>query len=116
MKQVFWWVPTALYIGVRPAALSAALIVLISCIWGGASHSFHSLEASRVISAWAASAGEVLPAIILKDVFYLHERGGHMGLYMVLFQCSPSIGLFCSGFLISAGGWRWYFWVIFRFP
>jgi MFS family permease len=116
VNQVFLWVPAALYVGVRPSALLATLIVLICCIWGGASHSFGSLEASRIIGATASTAGEVLPAIILKDVFYLHERGGYMGLYMVLFQSSPTIGLLASGFLISAAGWRWYFWVIFLFP
>jgi MFS family permease len=104
-------VPFTLYFGVRPAALLASLIVLLSCVWGGASHNFQSLEASRVICAWAVSCGEILPGIIVKDIFFLHERGGSMGLYMIFFQCLPAVGVIISGFVISGKGWRWHFWV-----
>jgi len=52
-----------------------------------------------------------LPAIIVRDVFFLHERGYWMGVYMIFFQCFPGIGLIVSGFVITAGGWRWGFWV-----
>jgi len=34
-----------------------------------------------------------------------------MGLYMVFFQCLPSLGVIISGFVITALGWRWHFWV-----
>jgi hypothetical protein len=33
------------------------------------------------------SCGEVVTAIIVKDFFFLQERGWWMGVYMVFFQC-----------------------------
>jgi Major Facilitator Superfamily len=113
MRKVFWWVPSVGYIGVRPTALLATFILFISCIWGGLSHGFKSFEAARIIGAWAVSCGEILPGIIVKDVFYLHERGAWMGLYMIFFQSLPAVGLIASGFVITGGGFRWYFWVFF---
>jgi hypothetical protein len=99
------------YIGVRPTALLATFILFVSCIWGGTSTHFKGFEAARIIGAWAVSCGEILPGIIVKDVFYLHERGAWMGLYMIFFQSLPALGLIASGFVITAGGFRWYFWV-----
>jgi hypothetical protein len=34
-----------------------------------------------------------------------------MGLYMIFFQSLPAVGLIASGFVITGGGFRWYFWV-----
>jgi MFS family permease len=109
--QVFFWVPTILYLGVRPASLLACLIILACCIWGGLSTSLASLEASRIVATWAACLGEVLPGIIVRDIFFLHERGKWMGVYLIFFQSFPSLGVLIAGWIITAGGWRWYYWV-----
>lgn len=58
------------------------------------------------------SCGEILPGIVVRDIFFLHERGSRMGLYMMFFQVVPTLGTIASGFLITAGGWRWHFWVL----
>ena len=53
----------------------------------------------------------LLPAIVVKDIFFLHERGWWMGVYMVFFQCLPSLFIVISGFVINGLGWRWHLWV-----
>jgi len=108
---VFWWVPCVGYLGARPTAILAALITFVTSIWSAVATSFHSLEAARIICCWATSCGEVLPAIVVRDVFFLHERGGSMGLYMVFFQALPSLGNVLAGFCIQGAGWRWWLWV-----
>ena len=93
-----------------------SLLLFFAClIWGATTHSFHGLEASRVIGTFALSCGEAVPAIVVKDIFFLHERGWWMGVYMVFFQCLPSLLVVVSGFTISGLGWRWHFWVTFSF-
>jgi len=86
-------------------------LVFASCIWAGATHSFKSFLAARVVGGFATSCAEVLPAIVVKDLFFLHERGWWMGLYIVFFQCIPLICTVMSGFIITGAGWRWHFWV-----
>jgi MFS family permease len=100
-----------LYFGVRPTALVALLIIFVTLIWGALSQSFVSLEASRIICAWAAACAEILPGVVVRDIFFLHERGRYMGLYMIFFQGGPGLGVIAMGFIITAGGWRWALWV-----
>jgi MFS family permease len=112
LGQIFLWVPTAVYLGVRPTALIALTFCFVTCIWSASTTSFRSLEAARVVCSIAASCGEVLPAIIVKDIFFLHERGRVMGFYLIFFQSMPSIGILMAGFVISGAGWRWWLWVL----
>jgi hypothetical protein len=95
--------------------LSATIVLFASLIWGGLSHSFHSLEAARITSAFTLCLAEVLPAIIVKDLFFLHERGWWMGVCIYMCQTMPSVGIIASSFLITAAGWRWHLWVFFCF-
>jgi MFS family permease len=104
-------VPVTLYFGTRPTMLSAMLLLFAALIWGATTHSFNSLEAARIIGSFATSCGEALPAIVVKDIFFLHERGWWMGVYMVFFQSLPSLFVVVSGFVITALGWRWHLWV-----
>jgi MFS family permease len=106
------WVPTAGYFGVRPTALIAMALSFVTCIWSASTQSFRSLEAARVICSIAASCGEVLPALIVKDIFFLHERGRVMGFYLIFFQSMPSLGILTAGFVIAGAGWRWWLWVL----
>ena len=111
MPKIFVWVPATLYLGTRPIGLIAMALVFVSCIWCGATHSFKGLMAARILCGFATSCAEVLPAIVVKDLFFLHERGWWMGLYIVFFQCLPLICTVMSGFIITGAGWRWHFWV-----
>lgn len=80
-------------------------------IWCAVAHSWASLVASRVLSAFASSCGEAVTAMVVKDLFFLHERGWWMGLYMFFFQSLGALGVIISGFVITGAGWRWHFWV-----
>src|SRR5271170_5247705 len=85
--------------------------MFVTLIWGAVSQSFASLEASRIVCAWAAACSEILPGVVVRDLFFLHERGRYMGLYMIFFQGGPGAGVIAMGFIITAGGWRWALWV-----
>ena len=109
--QNFVWVPLGLYFGTRPTFLLAAMLVVASTVWSAVAQSWTSLVVSRIICGFAASCGEALLATVVKDLFFLHERGWWMGVYMFFFQSVIYIGLLCSGFIITSLGWRWHFWV-----
>jgi MFS family permease len=100
-----------LYLGTRPIFVTAAFLLFGTTIWCAVAQSWNSFVAARVIGAFAASCGEALPATVVKDLFFLHERGWWMGVYMWFFQCALQFGGIASGFTITAEGWRWHFWV-----
>jgi MFS family permease len=101
----------ALYFGTRPIFLTACLLLLATAIWSAVAHSWPSFVAARIICGFAVSCGEALPATVVKDLFFLHERGWWMGVYMFFFQAAYFVGAIGSGFLITSSGWRWHFWV-----
>jgi MFS family permease len=97
---------------VRPISLLASIILFSTCFWSAGAHSIGSLEASRIVCAWAMACAEVMPGIVVKDIFFLHERGFWMGIYLLSTISLPAIGNICSGLLITHVNWRWHFWVI----
>ena len=100
-----------LYFGTRPTFLLASILLFGTAIWSAVARSWDSLVAARIISAFAGSCGEALPATVVTDLFFLHERGWWMGVYIFFFQCAGYIGTIASGFIITGRGWRWHFWV-----
>lgn len=107
----FFWVPVANYFGKRPVFVFASGLLCICYIWGAASTSFNSLLWSNIIAAFAGSSTEALGASIVNDLYFLHERGAKMGIYMNSISGGNTIGpLFC-GFVISGLSWRWHKWI-----
>jgi MFS family permease len=109
--QNFLWVPTALYIGKRPTFLLAASLFFAAIIWSAKAQTYRSLVAARVISGIAAACSEGLASAINADLFFLHERGLWMGIYILFLNLGPTLGSLISGFVVQSLGWRWHFWV-----
>lgn len=107
----FFWVPMANYFGKRPVFVFASGLLCVCYIWGAVSRSFRSLLWSNIISAFAGSSTEALGASIVNDLYFLHERGAKMGVYMNSITGGNTIGpLFC-GIIITGLSWRWHKWI-----
>ena len=78
----FFWVPVANYFGKRPVFVFASGLLCVCYIWGAVANSFRSLLWSNIIAAFAGSSTEALGASIVNDLYFLHERGAKMGVYM----------------------------------
>jgi MFS family permease len=115
-EQNFFWVPIALYFGKRPAFLAAAFLFFGTIMWSAKATSFKSLEASRILCAFAASCTEGLASAISADLFFLHERGWWMGVYILALNTGPTVGSIISGFVVQHAGWRWHLWVCHTTP
>jgi MFS family permease len=103
----------ALYFGKRPAFLVSSFLFFGTIIWSAKATSFESLVAARVLCAFAGSITEGLAAAISADLFFLHERGWWMGVYVVFLNGGSALGSLISAFIIEKG-WRWHFWVSSR--
>ena len=107
-----FWIPLSLKIGKRPVLLLTAIMFFASSIWSAVAKSWGSLLAARIIQGFAASAVEGLGPTVVGDLFFVHERGRWMGLYIWVFSTGSSLAGFFAGLIANAtGGWRWVMWM-----
>jgi MFS family permease len=104
-------VPASLKYGRRPVFLITSFGFFATTIWSGAAQTLHSLAVARILGAFFAGTYEGLSAVIVADLFFLHERGWWMGVYMFFLANGTSLAI-ATGFLITAKGWRSLFWVL----
>ena len=107
----FFWVPVANYFGKRPVFVFASGLLCACFIWGAVADSFNSLLWSNIIAAFAGSSTEALGASIVNDLYFLHERGAKMGLYMNFISGGNTIGPLICGFIVTGLSWRWHKWI-----
>jgi len=100
------WQPLALTFGRRPVFLAS----LIGCIaiteWTAWISSYGSWAAARCLYGFFVAPVEVLPEICIPDVFFAHERGTYLGLYMFTLAGSNFFAPMVAGFMNDALGWR----------
>ena len=89
----------------------ASALFFGTTIWSAAATSYGSLVAARVLNAFAGAATEGLGAAVVADMFFLHERGRWMSVYIFFLVNGTTFGTIVSGFVITNLGWRWLFWV-----
>ncbi|KAK1776937.1 major facilitator superfamily domain-containing protein [Copromyces sp. CBS 386.78] len=109
----FFWVPIANYYGKRPVFVFACALLCACSMWGALADTFESLLWSLIIAAFAGSSTEALGASIANDLYFLHERGSVMGIYMNFISGGNTIGPLICGFIVSEYSWRWHKWMTF---
>jgi MFS family permease len=48
---------------------------------------------------------------MVNDLYFLHERGWYMGIYMNSISGGNTIGPLICGFVVESIGWRWHKWM-----
>lgn len=109
----FFWVPMANYLGKRPIFVFACGLLAGSFLWGAVAGSFNSLLWSSIIAAFAGSSTEALGASMVNDLYFLHERGAKMGIYMNFIAGGNTLGPLICGFVVTGTSWRWFKWLAF---
>ena len=103
----FFWVPISHYFGKRPVFFFASLLLALAYLWGAVAQSFKSLLWSNIIAAFAGSSTEALGASMVNDLYFLHERGTFLGLYMNAIAGGNTLGPLICGFVVTGLSWRW---------
>lgn len=76
----------------------------------GFSKSVGDYYGAHVLIGLAAAPFEALVAISVADVWFAHERGSKLGVYVFGLAFGSFIGPLCSGFMAVNQGWRWIYW------
>lgn len=107
----FLWVPIATKYGRRIVILTSTLVGLGACIWRAEAKSYGSFMGAVVVHGIASGVSETLPPMLIADVFFLHERGAYMTLYMWSYFGAYMLGPIFSGVMTERYGWRSFWWL-----
>jgi MFS family permease len=103
------WQPIALTYGRRGVYLISTLVTVPIMIWTAYSGSEGQWYAHRIIGGIFGAPIEALPEISIPDLFFAHERGAWMSLYVFSLFGSNFVAPLIAGWFAMAYGWKWTF-------
>ncbi len=102
-----FWQPIALTYGRRGVYLISALATVPLMVWTARSRSTAEWYVHRILLGFFVSPIESLPEVSIPDVFFAHDRGTWMGLYVFTLFGSNFVSPLIAGWFAEAYGWRW---------
>jgi MFS family permease len=75
-------IPCANVFGRRPVMIACGAIALASDIWQATAKDYNSFIGARVLNGIGSASNESIMTIVVADIFFLHERGSYVGLYL----------------------------------
>jgi MFS family permease len=101
------WQPIALTYGRRGVYLITMLLTVPMMVWTAYSSSSSDWFAHRVLIGIVVSPIESLPEVTVFDLYFAHNRGTYMGLYVFILFGSNFLAPLVAGWFNDAYGWRW---------
>lgn len=101
------WQPLALTYGRRGVYLLSMLLTVPIMIWTAYSSTVGEWFAHRVLIGVICSPIESLPEVTVFDLFFAHNRGTYMSLYVFVLFGSNFLAPLVAGWFNDAYGWRW---------
>ena len=75
-------IPFSNIFGRRASALVFGVLFLVTCIWQALAKSYGSFMAARAVIGLAAAPAETLMIQVVADIYFLHERGMMVMVYL----------------------------------
>ncbi|KAK2037950.1 MFS general substrate transporter [Colletotrichum somersetense] len=101
------WQPISLTYGRRGVYLISTLLTIPLMEWTAYSKSAGEWFAHRVLIGIIVSPIESLCEVTVFDLFFAHNRGTYMGLYVFILFGSNFLAPLIAGWFNDAYGWRW---------
>ncbi|KAI5867551.1 MFS general substrate transporter [Durotheca rogersii] len=111
----FFLVPLYLKIGRRPVMLGSLLAFIAGLAGCAQANDFGGLMAARIVHCFGAGICEALPVQLVNDIFFLHERGKHIG-YYTFGLCFAAMATIPAAYMLPTRySWRLFFYVMLAF-
>ncbi|KAG8995893.1 hypothetical protein FRB94_008715 [Tulasnella sp. JGI-2019a] len=107
-----FWAPVANRVGRRPVYLISTLGAAVCTFAGAYCHSYGTLMILRVLQSIMISPPQSIGSSSIKEMFFEHERGQKMGIWLMFVTLGPPIAPFIFGFVVQRTSWHWIFWAI----
>lgn len=101
------WQPLALAYGRRGVYVASAALSIVPMVWATYSEGAGQWYAHRSLLGALAAPVESLPEVSVPDLFFAHERGNYMAVYVFVVFGSNYLAPFFAGFINDRAGWRW---------
>ncbi|KAJ5650075.1 Major facilitator superfamily domain general substrate transporter [Penicillium longicatenatum] len=106
-------VPTARVWGKRHLFIIGHVLMIVSCIWAGASGRNHkSLLWARIFQGVALAPFEALVNACVGDLYFVHERGKRMAVSNVALFGAAFLTPVFVGKITKSLGWQWSFYFV----
>lgn len=103
-----FWQPFALAYGRRFTLIFGSVVGGIACqFWLAECRSTGNYFANRIVTGFILSPVESLVEIIVTDLYFAHERGFFLGIYIFALGGSSFLCPLASGFINDSMGWKW---------
>ncbi|KAJ6160305.1 hypothetical protein N7470_003701 [Penicillium chermesinum] len=101
------WIPTAMKIGRKVVYILSLLILLGGSVWGGFYTGTGQYYIMLAIQGIGTAAYQAVIQLTIFDMFFTHERGRMVAIYIFFQQLGSILGLILGGFISDGIGWRW---------
>ncbi|KAJ6445405.1 polyketide synthase [Purpureocillium lavendulum] len=102
-----WWMPTANILGRRLVYLTTTALCLATGFWLAAVHGTAQWMLNMIVNGIGTSAYQAIVQLAIFDMFFVHERGRMLSVYLFAQQLGSIIGLITGGSMSDTVGWRW---------
>lgn len=104
------WASPADIIGRRPIFILGTIVALASTVGAALAPSYGGYMAARFFQGFGVSPASNVGLAIIDDIFFEHERGQKVGLWVLAIDLGLLVGPLVGGF-VSLAGDRWIQWL-----
>ncbi|KAJ5153092.1 uncharacterized protein N7482_009570 [Penicillium canariense] len=101
------WIPTAMKLGRKIVYILSLVVLLGGSLWGGFYHGTAQYYIMLAIQGIGTAAYQALIQLTIFDMFFTHERGRMVAIYIFFQQLGSILGLILGGYISDGIGWRW---------
>ncbi|KAH8903398.1 MFS general substrate transporter [Coniochaeta sp. PMI_546] len=102
-----WWIPVANIIGRRFVFLVTTILCCAAGVGLGSFHGTGAWMAIQVLNGFGTAAYQAVIQLAIFDMFFVHDRGAMLSVYLFGQQLGSILGLISGGSIADTVGWRW---------
>ncbi|KAH6680613.1 major facilitator superfamily domain-containing protein [Halenospora varia] len=102
-----FWIPAAMKIGRRPVFIITTILCLCAGVWLGEFQGTGQWFGAMILNGLGTSAYQAVIQLSVFDMFFAHERGRMLSVYLFGQQLGSILGLITGGSIADNLGWRW---------
>lgn len=100
------WIPIAMKIGRKFVYLASLIIMVCMYTWAAVFTGTAQWYGNCLLGGFGTSAYQALIQLTIMDVFFAHERGTMLAVYVWSQQLGALLGSTLGGYIAAGPGWR----------